>query len=220
MKGSKKATERISVMFCCSAPGEKIPPLIIGRPKKPRTFTKATLDFKKAGFTWANNTKAWMTKAVFTPWLKELNERTEKQNRKILLLLDNASGHNVDNLSHVRLVYLPPNQTSRIQPLDQGTIKVFQVHESAAKAEHRRENRKNFQNLVIWRDSDRRKVKFQIVNPAVVLMKVAMALELVLVYTPGYPALPQPKPQLEIPRRYRLPALPAPKVSHTLPNVK
>ncbi|GAU89780.1 hypothetical protein RvY_02291 [Ramazzottius varieornatus] len=153
MKGSKKATERISVMFCCSASGENIPPLVIGRSKKPRAFTKAELDFKKAGFTWANNTKAWMTKAVFTPWLKELNERMEKQNCKILLLLDNASGHNVDSLSHVRLVFLPPNQTSRIQPLDQGIIKAFQAHESALKAEHRRENRKNFQNLVEYKKS-------------------------------------------------------------------
>ncbi|GAV05291.1 hypothetical protein RvY_15446 [Ramazzottius varieornatus] len=134
IKGSKKATERISVIFYCSSSGEKIPPLIIGRSKKPRAFTKAKLGFKKVGFTWANNTKAWMTKAVFTPWLEELNERMEKQNRKILLLLHNASGHNVDSLSH-------------------GIIKAFQAHESAAKAEHRRENRKDFQNLVEYKKS-------------------------------------------------------------------
>ncbi|GAV07384.1 hypothetical protein RvY_17222 [Ramazzottius varieornatus] len=147
MKGGKKVTERISVMLCCSASGEKLPPLVIGRSRKPRAFTKVKLDFKKAGFTWANNIKAWITKAVFTPWLKELNEK------RLLLLLDNASGHKVDSLSHVKLVFLPPKQTSIIQPLDQGIIKTFQAHESAAKADHRRENRENFQNLEEYKRS-------------------------------------------------------------------
>ncbi|GAU89706.1 hypothetical protein RvY_02222 [Ramazzottius varieornatus] len=141
MKGGKKVTERISVMLCYSASGEKLPPLVIGRSKKPRASTKVKLDFEKAGFTWANNKKSWITKAVFTPWLKELNEKMEKQKRQILLLLDNASGHKGDSLSHVKRVFLPPKQTSRIQPLDQGIIKAFQAHESAAKADHRRENR-------------------------------------------------------------------------------
>ncbi|GAV05100.1 hypothetical protein RvY_15279-2, partial [Ramazzottius varieornatus] len=82
IKGGKKVTERISVRLCCSATGEKLPPLVIGRSKKPRAFTKVKLDFKKPGFTYANNKKAWMTRAVFTPWLKELNEK-KKKNRSV-----------------------------------------------------------------------------------------------------------------------------------------
>ncbi|GAV06701.1 hypothetical protein RvY_16646 [Ramazzottius varieornatus] len=131
-------------MFCCSASGEKLPPLIIGRSKKPHAFTKAKLDFKTAGCTWASNKKAWITGVVFALWLTELNEKMKKQIRKILLWLDNASGHKVDSLSHVKLVFWLPKQSSRIQPLDQGIIKAFQSRESAAKAEHRRAKRKNF----------------------------------------------------------------------------
>ncbi|GAV06109.1 hypothetical protein RvY_16141 [Ramazzottius varieornatus] len=111
-----------------------------GKKKKLLVFAKSKLDFERAGFTWANNKKAWITQAVFTLWLKELNEKMKRQKH-------NASGHKVASLSHVKLVFLPPKQTNRIQPLDQGIIKAFQSHESAAKAEHRREKRKNFRNL-------------------------------------------------------------------------
>lgn len=40
-----------------------------------------------------------------------------------MLLLDNASAHPPDlKLSNVKLVFLPTNTTSRLQPLDQGII--------------------------------------------------------------------------------------------------
>ncbi|GAV08019.1 hypothetical protein RvY_17777 [Ramazzottius varieornatus] len=139
-------------MFRCSASGEKLPPLTIGRSKKPHAFTKAKLDFKKAGCTWVSNKKAWITGVFFAFRLTEVN-KMKKQIRKILLWLDNASGHKVDSPSHVKFVFLLPKQTSRIQPLVQGIIKAFQARESAAKAEHRRANRKNFQNLEEYKES-------------------------------------------------------------------
>lgn len=47
----------------------------------------------------------------------------KKINRKILLFLDNAGCHRVNqNLSNVKLVFFPPNTTSKCQPLDQGVI--------------------------------------------------------------------------------------------------
>ena len=48
------------------------------------------------------------------------------QNRRILLILDNARVHPFDfEFSNIELLYLPPNCTSEIQPLDQGIIKSF-----------------------------------------------------------------------------------------------
>ena len=44
---------------------------------------------------------------------------------KILLLLDNAPGHPIyldDFCENVKVVFLPPNTTSLIQPMDQGVI--------------------------------------------------------------------------------------------------
>ncbi|XP_052792208.1 tigger transposable element-derived protein 6-like [Mya arenaria] len=44
--------------------------------------------------------------------------------RIVVLLLDNATSHPSDlNLTHVKLVFLPANTTSKLQPLDQGIIK-------------------------------------------------------------------------------------------------
>lgn len=51
-------------------------------------------------------------------------------NRKILLLMDNASCHQADNineLSNVRVHFLPPNTTSIIQPMDQGILYSLKV---------------------------------------------------------------------------------------------
>ena len=41
--------------------------------------------------------------------------------RKVLLLIDNASSHYVSYQSrNVKVMFLPPNMTSKIQPLDAG----------------------------------------------------------------------------------------------------
>ena len=45
-----------------------------------------------------------------------------KQKRKIVLLVDNAPGHSANDYNNIELVFLPPNTTSKLQPLDQGTI--------------------------------------------------------------------------------------------------
>lgn len=47
-----------------------------------------------------------------------------RQGRKVCLLLDNCSAHNVEDikLEHVQLKFFPPNCTSVIHPLDQGVI--------------------------------------------------------------------------------------------------
>jgi hypothetical protein len=37
-KGVKAAKDRVTVMLACSATGEKLPPLVIGKPKNPRYF--------------------------------------------------------------------------------------------------------------------------------------------------------------------------------------
>ena len=46
----------------------------------------------------------------------------------MLLILDNAPGHPKDlNHPNVEIVFLPPNTTSIIQPLDQGIISTFKA---------------------------------------------------------------------------------------------
>ena len=132
--------------MCCSAVGEKLPPLVIGTAKKPRCFEKA-FSPEDAGFTWRNNKTGWMTGAIFREWLADLNERFMKEDRKILMLLDNFPGHLVDSTSNIKLAFFPPNQTSKVQPLDLGIIKSYKDHEAAARAKHRRDNMDLYDNI-------------------------------------------------------------------------
>ena len=72
-----------------------------------------------------------MTTEVTTDILTKLNKRLIKQKRNILLLLDNVSSQDPDlkqKFSNIKIVFLPKNMTSRLQPLDAGIIKSFKVH--------------------------------------------------------------------------------------------
>ena len=50
------------------------------------------------------------------------------QNRKVLLIMDNAPSHGHPELSHVKIHFLPPTTTSHLQPLDAGIIQCFKGH--------------------------------------------------------------------------------------------
>ncbi|KAL5502221.1 hypothetical protein EMCRGX_G008959 [Ephydatia muelleri] len=78
---------------------------------------------------------------VFTDWSKKVNEQFLSQQRNCVMLLDNASSHGVADtlltkvgsldafrLSNLLLLFLPPNSTSVVQPLDQGIIAAFKAH--------------------------------------------------------------------------------------------
>lgn len=75
------------------------------------------------------NSNGWMTGVTFGDWLSKWNQRLLKQKRHILLLIDNAPCHMVEEeYSNIKVVFLPPNTTSKIQPLDQGIIRVTKCH--------------------------------------------------------------------------------------------
>ena len=70
-----------------------------------------------------------MTSNLFLDWLITINNRMKKNNRKILLFIDNAPCHIIDqDLSNVKVVFFPPNTTSKCQPLDQGVIRSFKCY--------------------------------------------------------------------------------------------
>ncbi|KAG6611715.1 uncharacterized protein IUM83_17222 [Phytophthora cinnamomi] len=94
-KGKKKEKQRLTVAFCCNATGsDKLDQIVI---------------------------VLWMTSVIFDEWLHHFNMRMAASNRKVLLLVDNASCHKIlRNLTHVTVHFLPPNMTSVVQPLDAG----------------------------------------------------------------------------------------------------
>ena len=72
-----------------------------------------------------------MTSEIFETVLSRLNRRFARQRRNILPLMNNATCHPEDmsdKLSHIKVVLLPKNTTSRLQPLDAGIIKNFKCH--------------------------------------------------------------------------------------------
>lgn len=63
--------------------------------------------------------------------LTKLNRKFFSQSRKVALLLDNAGchPHELDRkYSHIKLIFLPPNTTSKLKTPDAGIIKNFKVH--------------------------------------------------------------------------------------------
>lgn len=125
--GGKNSKERITVMVGANMSGkEKLRLLVIGKSKNPRVFKNVTsleVDYR-------SNRKSWMTSAIFEEWIFKLDKKMRDQNRKIALILDNCPAHpNVSSkLSNVNLFFLPPNTTSKLQPMDQGVIKNLKLH--------------------------------------------------------------------------------------------
>ena len=101
----KYAKERLSIVLCCSAPGEKLKPLVIGNATRPRAFKQNNVTPANLPVTWKHNKKAWMTTAVFEDRLNQLNE-TMKKKRRIILFVDNATSHVVSKkLSNVHVTF-------------------------------------------------------------------------------------------------------------------
>ena len=60
--------------------------------------------------------------------LETLNSQMAKEERNVILFLDNATVHPtslVDKFSNIKVVFLPKNTTSRLQLLDAGIIQSF-----------------------------------------------------------------------------------------------
>lgn len=70
-----------------------------------------------------------MNTQFFCHWIERFNKAMQDENRKVLLLLDNASCHKVDrHLFNVHIHKLPPITTAHLQPQDTGIIRSFKAN--------------------------------------------------------------------------------------------
>ena len=70
-----------------------------------------------------------MTGVLFEEWVRKLDSFFRAQDRKVALLIDNCPDHpKTKNLTNINLIFLPPNTTSVLQPIDQGAIRSLKAH--------------------------------------------------------------------------------------------
>lgn len=132
--GFKVNKERITVLACANASGShKLPLFVIGKSRKPRAFKH--INVSELPVKYGSQNSAWMTKTLFEEWffqdfVPQVREHLRNNNlpEKALLILDNAPVHpRAEELvsGGIRVLYLPPNITSTIQPMDQNVLETM-----------------------------------------------------------------------------------------------
>ena len=77
-----------------------------------------------------------MTATIFREWLEKVNQIFVWQKRRIILFIDNCTTHPEVYFSNIQLVYLPPNTTSWLQPMDAGIIQAVKMTYRKKLAKH------------------------------------------------------------------------------------
>jgi len=137
-KGQKKVRYRcsgqkaqITVVGCCSATGQAIPPFIIFAAKQ---LNALWMRNEVAGSRYAVSENGWIDQELFHFWLTEHFLQHAINSGPILLLLDGHSSHFKPDTIHfakeqnVVVFCLPPHTTHECQPLDCSLFGPLKVH--------------------------------------------------------------------------------------------
>ncbi|XP_043835158.1 tigger transposable element-derived protein 1-like [Dromiciops gliroides] len=135
--GFKVSRDRLTLLLGGNAEGDfKLKPMLVYWSQNPRALRG--YNQQSLPVLWRSNKKAWMTKAIFEDWFSSyFSPAVEKYCKdsniafKALLILDNAPGHPTTLSSlceNIKVIFLPPNTTSLLQPMNQGTIATFKAY--------------------------------------------------------------------------------------------
>ena len=117
----------MTVAFSISADGGKVgKQVIICKSKKKiymRCFKRANAASEFRRVSYFANAKSWMQIDIMKKVLQKLNNVMKLENQNILLFMDTTPERPVGKYSKIRVVFLPNNTTSRLQPLDKWSIK-------------------------------------------------------------------------------------------------
>uniref|UniRef100_S4RIC1 HTH psq-type domain-containing protein n=1 Tax=Petromyzon marinus TaxID=7757 RepID=S4RIC1_PETMA len=155
MAGFKAFKDRLTLLLGGNVAVYKLKPFMIYHSTNARALARISKNMLPVHYR--HNKKAWMTAVLFEDWfvncfIPEVKEHCRKNGIpfKIMLILDNAPGHLQyigDNDPNV-VVFLPPNTTSIIQPMDQGAVATSQGLLSEKHATEEKELR------MIWKESN------------------------------------------------------------------
>ena len=125
---TKQSKERLSLLLTANMDGsDKLKPLVIGMSANPRYFKN--LNRANLHATYRSNAKGWMTGFLFKEWL---DRRMKYEKRKILLFVDNFSGHSPNKndapyvLTNIKLHYFQ-RTAHPLSNHDQGIIYAFKI---------------------------------------------------------------------------------------------
>ncbi|GIY62867.1 hypothetical protein CDAR_122691 [Caerostris darwini] len=134
MPGHKPMKDRLTLALCANASGDcKIKPLLVYHSENPRAFKSHKILKEKLQVMWRSNPKAWVTRKFFVEWVNlgfgpTVKKYLQENNLPVqaLLILDNAPAHPpnleddiLEELKFIKVLYLPPNTTPILQPMDE-----------------------------------------------------------------------------------------------------
>jgi len=134
----KALKNRIIALLGDNVAGYILKPFVIWHSENPKAFNH--INKHTMPVYYRSNKKSWMTQLLFQDALLNCYAREMKyyclylENNKpfkILLIVDNAPGYPSfigDLHPNIKVVFIPPNTTSLIQPMDQGVIAAFKYY--------------------------------------------------------------------------------------------
>ena len=96
--GGKHSKLWLTAMAAASAAGEKLPIFVIGKSAEPICLK----DVKSLPYPYQLQAKMWMNSFLFDEWAKEIDKKFEKENRKVILILDNCPVHQNGNKAKLK----------------------------------------------------------------------------------------------------------------------
>ena len=87
--GGKHRKVWLTGVAVASAAGEKLPIFVIGKLAKPRCFKNV----KSLPCRYRSQLKSWMNSFLFDEWVNERDKKFEKENHKVILIVDNCPAH-------------------------------------------------------------------------------------------------------------------------------
>lgn len=127
----------ITTIFCMSATGQYVPPLLIFPQKK---WEVELLDGAPEGSIGGCSDSGWITTELFAKWFEHFIEKTApSKERPVVLVLDGHHSHtrNIYVIERARevgvlIVCLPPHSTAKMQPLDVAFMAPFKTYYAQA----------------------------------------------------------------------------------------
>lgn len=117
--------DNTTVLACCSASGEVLPPLIVFQGRRLWSTWKGSNDIP--GTFYAATDNGWMTSAVFLEWFIKFCELVK--DRPLLVIFDGHLTHlDMETVKYamsqnVTIIKLPPHTTDVLQPLDKACFR-------------------------------------------------------------------------------------------------